>query len=132
MSILFFAILIYSCKTDDDSVNNPLPMINPPEWIKGSWVRNVDSVNTEMFVISENDVILQRTNETTNTTISFIDSCIKNKIQLSEYTKYNTYYNLSFTNENNEVNEIYFAKIADNEIRYLTDHSPTPKTYIRE
>jgi hypothetical protein len=132
ITFLILTLLFFSCKPEDDSVNNPLPTLTPPEWIKGSWNRSVDSLNSEKIVISNDDVIIKRTSNNTNTTTSIVDSCTKNNIQLSEYTKYNSYYNLTFINDKNEVNEIYFAKISDNEIRFLTDISPTPKTYIRE
>ncbi|MDA7794069.1 hypothetical protein N8962_00010 [Flavobacteriales bacterium] len=53
-------------------------------------------------------------------------------MELSDYVKYNSYYNLEFTSNDNSINLIYYAKISDLEIRVINEVSPTPKTYRME
>lgn len=43
ISIFFFLILICACSNSDDTNNSIAPSINPPSWIQGYWLRQVDA-----------------------------------------------------------------------------------------
>ena len=89
-----------------------------------------DSTNyTENLISSEDDIVLERLLNTGKTSISYMDSCKENSIAVEQLIKYNSYYNLEFTDKNDDINLIYLAKIGGNEIRVINETSPTPKTY---
>lgn len=127
-SILLFLFFI-SCA--DTEVAEPEPSMNPPEWLIGSWLHSDSTSIIEKMIVSESDIVLERFLNTGKTSVSFIDSCKTNDLKLNDYTKYNSYYNLEFT-KNNETSLIYYAMIGGSEIRVITETSPTPKTFLKE
>lgn len=125
------ALFIFSCDPYEKPPT-PDPSITPPEWIRGSWT-HTDSTNyKEKLIISEDDIVIERLLNTGKVSTSYMDSCKEYSISVEEKIKYNNYYNLEFTDKNDEVHLIYLAKIGGNEIRLINEISPTPKTYLLE
>ncbi|MBL6657060.1 MAG: hypothetical protein ISP73_00465 [Flavobacteriales bacterium] len=128
LTLFFF---LFSCKPDKEVVK-PEPSMTPPEWLFGSWLYSDSTGVTEKMIVSEDDIILERFKSTGKTSLSYIDSCKANDLELSDYIKYNSYYNLEFTNKDKEISLIYYAKISGSEIRVINEVSPTPKTFLKE
>ena len=125
-------LFLFSCK--DPVIIEPEPSMSPPVWLIGNWLHS-DSTTAvvEKMIVSDDDIVLERFPSTGKTSMSVIDSCKTNNITLSDYIKYNSYYSLEFTKENEDsVHIIYYAKISDAEIRIINEVSPTPKTYTRQ
>jgi len=131
LPLAIVALFIFSCDPYEKPPT-PDPSITPPEWIRGSWT-HTDSTNyKEKLIISEDDIVIERLLNTGKVSTSYMDSCKEYSISVEEKIKYNNYYNLEFTDKNDEVHLIYLAKIGGNEIRLINEISPTPKTYLLE
>jgi len=129
--LIVFILFIFSCKPIE--IVEPEPSMSPPEWLIGNWLHSDSTTVVEKMIVSDDDIVLERFPSTGKTSMSVIDSCKTNNITLSDYIKYNSYYSLEFTKENEDsVHIIYYAKISDAEIRVITEVSPTPKTYTRQ
>ena len=128
LPLAIVALFIFSCDPYEKPPT-PDPSITPPEWIRGSWIYTDSTNYTENLIISEDDIELERLLNTGKTSISYMDSCKENSIAVEQVIKYNSYYNLEFTDKNDDINLIYLAKIGGNEIRVINETSPTPKTY---
>ncbi|MDB0006648.1 hypothetical protein N9E30_01710 [Flavobacteriales bacterium] len=131
IAILALSIFLFSCKPDKEPVK-PEPSMTPPEWLIGSWLHSDSTGVTEKMIVSTDDIVLERFVSTGKTSLSYIDSCKTNDLELSDYIKYNSYYNLEFTDKNKETNLVYYAKIGGSEIRVINEVSPTPKTFLKE
>ena len=128
LPLAIVALFIFSCDPYEKPPT-PDPSITPPEWIRGSWIYTDSTNYTENLIISEDDIELERLLNTGKTSISYMDSFKENSIAVEQVIKYNSYYNLEFTDKNDDINLIYLAKIGGNEIRVINETSPTPKTY---
>ena len=128
LPLAIVALFIFSCDPYEKPPT-PDPIITPPEWIRGSWIYTDSTNYTENLIISEDDIELERLLNTGKTSISYMDSFKENSIAVGQVIKYNSYYNLEFTDKNDDINLIYLAKIGGNEIRVINETSPTPKTY---
>ena len=128
--LLTLFVFLFSCKPNE--IVKPEPSMSPPEWLIGSWLHSDSTSVTEKMIVSEDDIVLERFISTGKTSLSYIDSCKTNDLELSDYIKYNSYYNLEFTNKDKEISLIYYAKISGSEIRVINEVSPTPKTFLKE
>jgi hypothetical protein len=81
------------------------------------------------MIVSTDDIVLEHFISNGKTSLSYLDYCKTNDLELSDYIKYNSYYNLEFTNKDKETNLVYYAKIGNSEIRVINIVSPTPKTF---
>lgn len=129
--IPLFTILLFLISCIETEVAEPEPSMNPPAWLIGSWLHSDSTGVSEKMIVSESDIVVERFKSTGKTSVSYIDSCKINDLKLNDYVKYNSYYNLEFT-KNNETSLIYYAMIGGSEIRVITETSPTPKTFLKE
>lgn len=131
LTLFSLAFVLYSCDPNEKAAT-PDPSITPPDWIRGSWIHTDSTDYSEKLIITENDIVLERYLSTGKTSVSYIDSCKTHKISVEDKTRDNTYYSMEFSSNNEEINIIYFAKIANNEIRLINEESLTPITFKKE
>jgi hypothetical protein len=131
LTLFSLTFVLFSCDPKEKIVT-PDPSINPPEWIRGSWVHTDTANFSEKLIISDDDIIFERFLSTGKTAVSYMDSCKTYKLSVEEKIKNNTYYSVEFINDSKEINIIYLAKIAAGEIRLINQTSPTPKTFAKE
>ena len=128
--LILLVVTFFSCDKTPESAK-PEPSLSPPQWFIGTWNHSDSTGVIESLIVSEKDVVVERFTSSGKLTTSYVDSCKTNSIELKDFVKYNAYYNLEFTDENENVYLMYFAKIAYDEVRFLNHIRPTPKTYTR-
>ena len=130
LPITLIFLFLFSCK--DPVIIEPELSMSPPEWLMGNWLHSDSTGIIEKMIVLEDDIVIEYFKNTDKITTSVIDSCKVNDLELSDYVKYNSYYNLEFTSNDDSISLIYYAKISALEIRVINELSPTPKTYRME
>lgn len=123
---LFSILLFVSCSSSDDS-NDGNSLINPPNWIQGTWAQiNEDPYIEIPFCKFKSDDFCTITSST--------DICIKLSLEASQLaggsvdvneTISPTQYKLSYSISGFETSH-HFIKISDSEIEYINANAGLP------
>ncbi len=108
LTIIFVLLFFSTCKKNNTNTNS----INPPNWIIGRWIDNVNG-NTGFEFKSDNFCAIS----------SYQTTCYKtlveqNNVEVNEYITNNSYKIKFDVNIGTQITSYEFEKIANNEIIY--------------
>jgi hypothetical protein len=118
--LLFFSFAIMSCSDSDSSGSSSNSYINPPTWIKGTWVQEGSTLGNG-YIFTSNDFLLKNTiggNTSFKQAIETTISTGGNADATEEITS--SIYNISIT-IGAQTYDYDFQKISDTKIEWMND-----------
>lgn len=127
--ILLIALSISSCSSDDDNSENNNSSINPPDWIIGTWLGEVDGINSGLgFKFTSNDFCSVAGSQT---------ACFAQSVNQSqglitvEEDIDNENYIITINNNNTISNTYHFRKYSETEIEVVQSTGLNPR-YVKQ
>ncbi|MCK0114966.1 hypothetical protein [Gelidibacter sp. F63206] len=115
--ILFLTIAFFSCSSNDDNSSNDNNLINPPNWIQGTWLLETSPITSGFRFTSNDFCLISSTSEICNKETlklyqgSQVITNVKEKISSGNYE-------LSIT-IGSSIQTYRFEKVSSTEIRWL-------------
>lgn len=120
IKLLLISLIIFSCSKDDDPEFKRDNLLNPPNWIHGTWKNpNTEWDPAYTFIFSKDNVILKFNNSEPIYTDNFLSIIKEQSLLVSEKIS-NSEYSFALENPvNGDIGEYLFEKSTNNEILYL-------------
>ncbi|MFB9057125.1 hypothetical protein ACFFU9_10260 [Mariniflexile ostreae] len=127
--ILIITFSLTSCSSSDDDSGNNGSSINPPNWIQGTWLGEVDGINSGLgFKFTSDDFCSVVGSQT---------SCFKEPVNQSQGLITvdeqidNENYIISINNNNTITNTFHFRKYSETEIEVVQSTGLNPR-YVKQ